>query len=334
MSTKLEQAMQFVQSGNLASGQSLLAQVIREDPGNEIAWLWLANVLDDPLKKRQCLEKVLQLNPENEQAWRDLAQLESGVDLPGQKSLSGKPVSTEAPLVENEPEPIPDETPSKEDNIPGFPTASEPAQEQVEPTGFDGFWAGLQSVKKEPVDLQDQAQTTEAGIEETLENRAPQAGEESLDTSLNWLSGVEAQPQDNPAEEARGLGSFDDFMQSLKESGEYQGDETWSVEEPDLTNRQSILSPEETIPEESQPVEPEELGWAETDLSRSYTIPDHQEEIRPPMETASVWTTHQVNQPKMTHSQTNIIIALAVITFLVFLVGLGYILWDILPTLR
>ncbi len=294
MSSKLEQAMQFVQSGNLASGQSLLAQVIREDPGNEIAWLWLANVLDDPLKKRQCLEKVLQLNPENEQAWRDLAQLETGVTALDQEAPSTKPGFPESQIEEIEPEPESIEAASVDETVSASTFTDEPVEQQAEPTSLDEFWVGLQSVKKE-----------------------------------------DEQSQVIPAGEEQGLGSFDDFLQSLKESGEYQGDNTWESEEPVFIDLQTSPGLVETEMEGNQPPEAiEEPGWAESDLSRSYAAPDHQDEIRPPTETESAWAARQVPQSKMSRSQTNIIILLAVITFLVFLVGLGYILWDILPTLR
>ena len=73
MATTLQDALVALQKGDTAVGQGILADIIKADPHNEIAWYWMATTFDDASKKRQCLERVLSLNPANEKA-RQLLQ--------------------------------------------------------------------------------------------------------------------------------------------------------------------------------------------------------------------------------------------------------------------
>lgn len=89
--------------------RSSLLQVLKLEPGNVLAWLWLSTVIDDPAKKRACLERVLVLDPGNELAQTGLARLaqpgppapQSGPGrlkrLPSQKSAPGEPQARPAP---------------------------------------------------------------------------------------------------------------------------------------------------------------------------------------------------------------------------------------------
>ena len=57
------------------SARALLRAVVAAEPGNESAWMWLANVADSPDEAAACLDKVLALNPANERARAGLARL-------------------------------------------------------------------------------------------------------------------------------------------------------------------------------------------------------------------------------------------------------------------
>jgi CheY-like chemotaxis protein len=48
-----------------ARARALLNTVVIAEPGNELAWLWLANVAESPTEAATCLEKVLAINPDN-----------------------------------------------------------------------------------------------------------------------------------------------------------------------------------------------------------------------------------------------------------------------------
>lgn len=79
MDDKLEQAITLIRTGDKAGGQKLLAEVVREEPQNEMAWFWLATVA--PAEKRiYCLEKVLAINPTNAQARKALDQLQPAAE--------------------------------------------------------------------------------------------------------------------------------------------------------------------------------------------------------------------------------------------------------------
>ena len=77
MTTSLEQGIQAARDGNNPEAIRLLAAAIQQDPQNISAWLWLSNVVDDPAKKKYCLEKILAIAPFNQSAQDGLAAMEA-----------------------------------------------------------------------------------------------------------------------------------------------------------------------------------------------------------------------------------------------------------------
>ena len=77
----IQKARIAIDRGNRAQGQALLFQVLRADPQNEIAWLCLFDAVDDVNKKKDCLNKVLAINPNSQSARKKLESLlmQSGV---------------------------------------------------------------------------------------------------------------------------------------------------------------------------------------------------------------------------------------------------------------
>jgi len=71
----LADAITAIRSGDKARGQTLLAQALRIDPRYETAWLWMASVAETPERRRECLERALTINPNNEDARRALKAL-------------------------------------------------------------------------------------------------------------------------------------------------------------------------------------------------------------------------------------------------------------------
>ena len=55
--------------------RSLLARVLKMDPGNIIAWLYLSTVVETPQERKICFEKVLALDPDNKHARAGLATI-------------------------------------------------------------------------------------------------------------------------------------------------------------------------------------------------------------------------------------------------------------------
>jgi len=72
----MREAIQAARSGNKNWARECLERVLKADPRNEEAWLWLSAVLDTVPEKRYCLERVLAINPANAQAAAGLRYLE------------------------------------------------------------------------------------------------------------------------------------------------------------------------------------------------------------------------------------------------------------------
>ena len=93
---QLQQGIQAAKAGNNALARSLLIQVVQRDPNNEMAWIWLAQAMDDPARKVDCLQQALRINPGNDAVRNGLQKLLQSTSL-------------QAPPPEPEPEPEPEE---------------------------------------------------------------------------------------------------------------------------------------------------------------------------------------------------------------------------------
>ena len=69
---KLQKAINAIKKGEKESGRKLLTEILRADPQNEMAWLWMSTVINSLDQKEQCLERVLKMNPDNKNAQRGL----------------------------------------------------------------------------------------------------------------------------------------------------------------------------------------------------------------------------------------------------------------------
>lgn len=108
---QLRQAIESARLGFYDQARIVLLQIIREDPNNELAWLWLAQTLDDPARQRDCLQQVLRINPDNADALLGAEALHTGRPLPEPQTdalLAFDQSSGFAAVDEPEPEPDPD----------------------------------------------------------------------------------------------------------------------------------------------------------------------------------------------------------------------------------
>jgi hypothetical protein len=96
MSDTLQQAITLIQSGDRQNGKSLLADIIRDDPQNEQAWLLMTVVMDNFQQRQECLRRVLMINPYNQSAIEGLALLQE--EQP-QRSESFSSLDPEASLL-------------------------------------------------------------------------------------------------------------------------------------------------------------------------------------------------------------------------------------------
>ena len=72
---KLKEAESLYKEGNKAQAAKLLAEIVRQDPNNYMAWYGLALSLDEYDKKVYCLKKVVSLNPSHQKAHQLLGKM-------------------------------------------------------------------------------------------------------------------------------------------------------------------------------------------------------------------------------------------------------------------
>ncbi len=71
----LIEAINLIKSNKKPEALTILSTLVRIEPKNELAWLWLSVCIDDSDKKKYCLQKVLDINPTNEHAIKALKQI-------------------------------------------------------------------------------------------------------------------------------------------------------------------------------------------------------------------------------------------------------------------
>jgi len=77
----LQRSIVMIKSGDYGGGSDILYSLVELEPGNELAWLWLAACIEDMEEKIFCLNRVLAINPENEVAQQALDQLMLSPDV-------------------------------------------------------------------------------------------------------------------------------------------------------------------------------------------------------------------------------------------------------------
>lgn len=73
---KLQQAITLIKSGDKQSGGSLLAEILKAEPRNETAWLWMSSIVANDEQRHYCLKQVLTINPNNQLAKKGLVKLQ------------------------------------------------------------------------------------------------------------------------------------------------------------------------------------------------------------------------------------------------------------------
>jgi tetratricopeptide (TPR) repeat protein len=86
-------------AGDKARAQKLLQTAVQLDPRSEDAWMWLSGVFSRPEDMAECLRRVLEINPRNEQALEGLRWLEAehGLQL---RPLPPSEAPAEPPIAE------------------------------------------------------------------------------------------------------------------------------------------------------------------------------------------------------------------------------------------
>jgi len=96
ISPKLSQAISLIKAGNKQAAYPILRQLIQEEPNNEQGWLWMFACADRPEQKRYCLQKALEINPNNNDARKALEKLSGNIPTP-------TPVEPTRPKIQQSP---------------------------------------------------------------------------------------------------------------------------------------------------------------------------------------------------------------------------------------
>ena len=106
-----------LQSGDRAKAATLFAQVVKQNPMSEQGWFLLGMSVASHEQREYCLKRALAINPNNEHARRQLAQLspQPAAPSPRPEPISqsrqpfveeSKPVAASAPVVVEKPHPV------------------------------------------------------------------------------------------------------------------------------------------------------------------------------------------------------------------------------------
>lgn len=82
---ELQKAIELLRDGDTLAARRLLSDIVKIDPNNEQAWLWLSSAVTDESRRRECLEHVLRINPGNQAAHLALVALSQPSELPVEK---------------------------------------------------------------------------------------------------------------------------------------------------------------------------------------------------------------------------------------------------------
>ena len=89
MTLTLKEAITAIQSGDTALGKKLLAQLLLQNPDDDMAWIWMSATVDEPEQRHYCLQKALEINPANATARAGMARL--GLEVPDAPPAAARP---------------------------------------------------------------------------------------------------------------------------------------------------------------------------------------------------------------------------------------------------
>jgi twitching motility two-component system response regulator PilG len=100
----LSEAITAAKLGQLALARKLLGEIVAKDPKNERAWLWVAGLAEDRQVAYEALNRVLDINPRNQQAMNalSLARLE---EMAAQRNFRPAPAPQPEPGPVAQPQP-------------------------------------------------------------------------------------------------------------------------------------------------------------------------------------------------------------------------------------
>lgn len=94
MPAELDAAIEMIKKGKPDDARQTLVEVLRNNPHDENAWMWLASVVEEDNHRRECLERALAINPANKAAGLELERL-SRNEPPLAEKLTNTPLPAE-----------------------------------------------------------------------------------------------------------------------------------------------------------------------------------------------------------------------------------------------
>jgi len=82
----LKLAIDLAKSGNKTEAAKILTALLKEQPENEAAWLWLASCLKNNQQKLYCLHQALALNPENQTTQKAIQKIKDSQTKPAEET--------------------------------------------------------------------------------------------------------------------------------------------------------------------------------------------------------------------------------------------------------
>jgi hypothetical protein len=91
-SEQLSHAAELLREGQFDQARVIIAKFLQQNPKSDDGWVLLSFAIADSGKKLECVERALQINPENQQAQKRMAELKA---LPSQPAAVEEPVEPE-----------------------------------------------------------------------------------------------------------------------------------------------------------------------------------------------------------------------------------------------
>ena len=75
MDNTLKSVDELIKAGREDEARGILLQMLKQNPADDEAWVWLASITSDREKRQKCLEEALKHNPNNATAKRVLQKM-------------------------------------------------------------------------------------------------------------------------------------------------------------------------------------------------------------------------------------------------------------------
>lgn len=75
----IQDAIRALRAKDKNRARHILGHIIRDNPQNDKAWIYLAFAVDIPEQSLECLQRAVEINPANDRAWGMINQLEARI---------------------------------------------------------------------------------------------------------------------------------------------------------------------------------------------------------------------------------------------------------------